>query len=286
MKKAIKIFASVILFISTYLSLSISPIFFQKKPIKFNSDNVVITSHRGASNLAPENTLSSINLALKSKPNKIEVDVHQTLDSIVILMHDTTLDRTTNGSGLIKEQTFGNISKLDAGSWFSKDFLGEKVPTLEDVIKLTKGKCQLIIEIKKGNDFYPNIINNILKTIKKLDAEKWVIIHSFDYKILENVHKLNSKIPVQKLVFLKFKFIPFIISNKIEKLEIKKYPYIKEYSLNYIFSNRSIINYLKINGKKINIWTVNDSITAKKIMALGADGIITDNPDILKKISK
>lgn len=258
MKKTVKIIVYIILICFAYLCLSISPIFFLDFPKKIDHKKFKVIGHRGASELAPENTIASINLALKLNPDRIEIDVQQTLDSVIILMHDITLDRTSNGTGLIKEKTFQEISKLDAGGWFSNDFSEEKIPTLENILELVNGKCKLIIEIKKGNDYYPNIEKNVLEVIKKQRAEKWVIIHSFDYKILERVHELNSNISLQKLFVGKFKFVPFMFSNKIERLDLENYPYIEEYGLNYIFANRKIISFLKSKGKKVNVWTVNN----------------------------
>lgn len=281
-KKLLYTIFVIILICFAYLALSFSPIFFQDL-YQTETLKPIITAHRGASSLAPENTLASIKAALKLNPDRIEIDVQQTLDSVVVLMHDITLNRTTNGTGLIKEKTFKAISKLDAGSWFSSTFIGEKIPILEDAIQLTKGKCQLIIEIKKGSDFYPNIEKNILNLIVKHNAEKWVIIHSFDYAVLEKIHNLNSNIPIHKLFFGKLKSLPYVISNKLEYLDIEKYTFIKEYSINYVFANKETISYLKSKDKKINVWTVNDYKNINELMALGIDGIITDNPNVLNK---
>lgn len=280
MKKALKIIGSLIVLVTAYLCLSISPIFFQD--FSNTDDDFLIIAHRGASKLAPENTLASVNAALKLQPNRIEIDVQQTKDSVIVLMHDTTLDRTTNGTGLIKEKTFLELTKLDAGSWFSEDFSNEKIPTLDELIKLIDGKCELIIEIKKGNDYYPNIEKNIINIIKKHKAESWVIIHSFDSEILERVHQLNPNIALHKLLVGKLKLVPFIISNQFESLNIDNQPYIKAYSLNYVFANRDIINLLKSKGKEVNVWNLNNADFANELISLGVDGIITDNLNLLK----
>jgi len=282
MKKILIYFFVGVLLSIIYICLSISPIFINDYTEKINNKDFIVIRHRGASTLAPENTLSSVDAALKFKPARIEIDVQQTSDGIVILMHDNTLDRTTNGSGLIKEKDFLEISKLDAGSWFSESFKNEKIPTLESVLELIDGKCQLVIEIKKGSEYYPDIEKNILNIIKKKGAEKWVMIHSFDYNVLERVHNLNPKIALQKLFIGNFKFTPYVFSDKAENLNISNYPYITEYSLNYIFANRGIIEFLKSNGKKVNVWTVNDIEKANELISIGIDGIFTDNPNLLK----
>lgn len=281
MKKIVKIISCIILIIVTYICLSLSPIFFQNFSNK-TANNFSIISHRGAAKFAPENTIASINTALKLNSNLIEIDVQQTRDSVVVLMHDTTLDRTTNGSGLIKEKTFLELSKLDAGSWFSADFLNEKIPALEEVINMVNGKYQLILEIKKGHHYYPNIEKNIVNIINKYEAEQWIIIHSFDSEILERIHKLNPNITLHKLLVGKLKFLPYIISNKIEALNIDDKPYIKAYSINYVFANRELIKLLKSKGKEVNVWNLNNANLANELISLGVDGIITDNPNLFK----
>ncbi|MEW4924437.1 glycerophosphodiester phosphodiesterase family protein [Algibacter sp. 2305UL17-15] len=281
MKKAFYKLLAFILICFIYVCLSLSPIFFKDFSNEENTHKTKIIAHRGASSFAPENTLASIQAALNQNPDRIEIDVQQTSDKVVVLMHDTSLDRTTNGTGLIKEKTFKDLSKLDAGSWFSNEFKDERIPTLEAAIQLINGKCQLIIEIKKGSSYYPNIEKNILNSIQKYNAEDWVIIHSFDDTVLETVHALNPKIPLHKLFVGKFKFSPFIYSNSFDRLDLKKYNYIDEYSINYVFANREIIDILKSNGKKVNVWTVDNSETARELTALGVDGIITNNPKLL-----
>ncbi|WOD43608.1 glycerophosphodiester phosphodiesterase [Hwangdonia lutea] len=281
MKKIVKIISSILVLGVVYVCLSISPIFFQDFSNETRRD-FLITSHRGAAQLAPENTVSSVNAALIHHPNRIEIDVQQTKDEVVVLMHDTTLDRTTNGTGLVKENSFLELTKLDAGSWFSDDFSNERIPTLETIIKLIDGQCELIIEIKKGNDYYPNIEKNIVNIIAKYKAESWVIIHSFDSEVLKRVHQLNPNITLHKLFVGKLKFMPFIVSNQFESFNIDKQPYIKAYSINYAFANRDIINFLKSNGKEVNVWNLNNVDYARELISLGVDGIITDNPTLLK----
>lgn len=272
---------SLFLLILVYGSLSISPIFFKKFPETPNASTKII-AHRGASNIAPENTLASIREALKSNPDRIEIDVQQTADGIIVLLHDISLERTTNGKGLVKNKTYVELEKLDAGSWFSNKFKEEKIPTLEEAIRLVNGKCKLIIEIKKGHSFYPNIEKNILQIIKKLHAENWVAIHAFDDSVIDTVHALDPSISLHKLLVVKFQFSPIIISNAIDNIELDNYTYVKEYSIHYAFANKKIINLLKAKGKKVNVWTVNDPATAKQLIALGVDGIITNNPRLLK----
>ena len=247
-----------------------------------NKPKVKIIAHRGASGLAPENTIAAINKALEYNVDRIEIDVHQTKDNKIVVMHDHTLDRTTNGSGEIKQFTYNDLIKLDAGSWFAPKFKNEKIPLLDDVLKIVNGKSELIIEIKLGSKYYPNIERNIIDVIRKNNALDWCIIHSFDTQILEKIHRIEPNIRLQKILFGKLSFIPIIISNKIEYYDFDKYPFITEYNINYNFANKRIIDKLHKLGKKVNVWTVNNENKINKLINLKIDGIITNYPNLLQ----
>src|SRR5687767_8955806 len=135
------------------------------------SNKPLIIAHRGASGHAPENTLASIDKALQMGADVIEIDVHQTLDSVLVVMHDVKLDRTTDKQGLIKNYRWAEIKDADAGSWYSAEFAGARIPMLEDVIRHINGKARLLIEIKKDGDYYPSIEWRTLNIIKANHAE-------------------------------------------------------------------------------------------------------------------
>ena len=267
--------------ISNLLSI-LSPIHFFDYESTMNKTHKILVGHRGAAGLAPENTLIAIQKGLENKVDRIEIDVHQTQDGKIIVMHDETLDRTTNGTGSVKSKTAAEIMNLDAGSWFSKDFEGEKIPLLVDVIKTIDAKAELVIEVKYGHDFYPNIEQNIMDIIHQNQATDWCIIHSFDTKVLTKTHQIDPKIRLHKLFVFKFPFLPILQSNKLEYFDFDAYPYIDEYSIFYRFANKGIIKRLKKMNKKVNVWTVNEVKDGKSLRALGVDGIITDFPNKVK----
>ena len=171
------------------------------QPQKTNSlSPITITSHRGFSGKYPENTLLAVQKALALGVDRIEIDVHQTKDSVLVLMHDKTIDRTTNGKGTIKAFNYKALQAFSAGVKFNSLFLEEKIPTLAEVLKVVQGKAQLIIEIKEGNAYYPNIEQRIIETITKAKAKDWCIIHSFKDEVLDKVHELDSTIVLHKLL--------------------------------------------------------------------------------------
>jgi glycerophosphoryl diester phosphodiesterase len=242
---------------------------------------ITITGHRGAAGLAPENTLSAIREGMKYA-DRIEIDVHQSKDGRIIVMHDARVDRTTNGKGKIKNLDSTEIRKLDAGSWFSEKYIEEEVPFLEEVIDLVCPTKILLIEMKDGE--YENFEENVLSIIKEKQVQERVIIQSFSTKILERIHKLSPKIKLHKLFVKKIHFfgIDIMIAKIVQLFNFKKYNYIKEYSVYHRFITKYFIKDLdkRTGGKMINTWVENDVKRAQKLIKKGIDGFITDYPNI------
>ncbi len=242
------------------------------------SQKPIIIAHRGASEYAPENTLSSFEKAIEMGAQIIETDVHQTKDSVLVLMHDLSVDRTTNAKGLIKDK---NITEFkEASIIFNKTTLTEHAPTLEEAIVLINGRCKLLIEIKKGNDYYPNIERHIVALIKKYNAQSWIsTIHSFDKKTLLNIAKVDSNINLQKLIVFKLPLVSFNFDKHFNKDDFKNWEGVNVY---YKFCSKRLIKKIHKLGKTVYVWTVNNPKKARKLAKRGVDGIITNKPDILE----
>ncbi len=282
MKKALKTIIIILLLFVLYILTALSPIFYST-PATMKNNNITITGHRGAGALAPENTLSAIKEGLKYNVNRIEVDVHQSKDGKVVIMHDKTIDRTTNGKGRIKDYTYEELLKFDAGSWFSEKFKGEKIPLLEEAMDLIDGKAVFVIEMKEGDEIYPGIVENVVNLIRKHDATSWCVIHSFRTKILEQVHEMEPAIQLHKLFIGNLSLLPVFVSAGFvpEYYSFEKHPYITEYSLNYQFANRRIIDAIHKRGKKVNVWTIDDFDKFQKLKNLGVNGFITNKPNLI-----
>jgi len=119
------------------------------------NDHIIITGHRGAAGLAPENTLASIQLALDLGVDRIEIDIQQTKDNVLIVLHDRSLRRTTNGFGYVKQKKYNVLLNYSAGVKFSRHYESERIPTLEQVIDLIDGRAELLIETKFSYLYYP-----------------------------------------------------------------------------------------------------------------------------------
>lgn len=239
------------------------------------SQNPIIIAHRGASAYAPENTLTSFEKAIEMGATVIETDVHQTKDSVVVIMHDLSVDRTTNGKGLVKDISSVNFKKLVVSSSGAVN----NPPTLEEAIKLINGRCKLLIELKKGNSYYPNIEKHIVGLIDKYKAHSWIsTIHSFEKEPLMNFAKRDSSINLQKLIVFNLPLVSFNFDKHFNKDDFKNWEGVNVY---YKFCSKRVIKKIHKLGKTVYVWTVNNPRKARKLARKGVDGIITNKPDIL-----
>lgn len=271
-----------LILIAYYSWILLSPVVFSKSPSKNNRD-ITVTGHRGAAGYAPENTLASIQKALDLDVDRIEIDIHQSKDSVIVVLHDESVDRTTNGEGIIADMAYDEIRQLDAGIFFSQEFAGEKIPSLEEVILLVNGQCDLVIEFKNGNDHYPRIEEHVIELLNKYNALEWCIVHSFNTDVLVRLHQKIPTLRLHKLFIVQFRFTPIYYDLSFENFNPEDHPYIEEYSIYEYFGNDEIISRLQTLGKKVNIWTLNDPEKINAYKDLGIDGIITDYPDLIRQ---
>lgn len=249
------------------------------------SQNPIIIAHRGASAYAPENTLLAFEKAIEMGAAIIETDVHQTKDSVVVIMHDLSVDRTTNGKGLIKNINSDEFKQLEIHQTIPifKGRCRDTIihpSTLEEAIIKINGRCKLLIELKKGSDYYPNIEKHIVDLIKKYNAQTWIsTIHSFDKKALMNVAKVDSNINLQKLIVFNMPLVSFNFDKRFAKDDFKNWQGV---NVHYRFCSKRVIRKIHKLGKTVYVWTVNKPRKARKLAKKGVDGIITNKPDILQ----
>lgn len=138
----------------------------------------IVAAHRGASRLAPENTVAAFEAAMASGAVALELDVQLTSDDELVVIHDASLDRTTSGHGAVRSLNAAEINGLDAGAWFSPEFAGERIPTLDQVLESTKGRARLNIELKDTRT--DRIAERVIETVRAHDAIDRVVVMSFD----------------------------------------------------------------------------------------------------------
>lgn len=235
-----------------------------------------LVAHRGASGVAPENTIASIKKALQSPAEYIEVDIHLTKDTQLVVMHDASVNRTTNGKGNIADLTLAELKKLDAGQWFGSAFAQERIPTLQEVLKLVKGKKKLLIEIKKGDDYYTGIEDQVIMLIRENNAQNWCILQSFHDPVLERIWKNEFQVPTHKLIIGKMPWIPLYYDDGFRWGSLEKYYRASAINVHHYFATREFIKHVHNFGFKTFVWTVDEPQEINEIVERGADGIMSN----------
>ena len=233
-------------------------------------EDFVVMAHRGASAAAPENTLVAYEKAIALGADWAELDVRQTKDGAIVLMHDKTVHRTTGVKGFVWDFTLAELKQLEAGSWFGEEFRGEPIPTLEEVIRLAKGRIKLNIEVKISENEL-GIAERVVDIVRAEDFSQDCIITSFD---METVNRFKEIAPDLRtgLIFDK-ELRPDVFGGNWEIL-----------SSNSELVDAEFMRLARNSGKRIYVWTVNEREEMLRLIDLGADGIITDKPDLLKLV--
>jgi glycerophosphoryl diester phosphodiesterase len=250
-----------------------------------NKYPVRVIAHRGASGQAPENTLAAFQKAIDLGANYVELDVHLSKDGEVIVIHDATLNRTTNGAGNVNAKTLAELQQLNASKIFADKYPDEKIPLLDEALKLTKGKAILLIEIKADTNGkpYAGIERKIFEIIKNNQAEAWCEIQSFYDFSVEGWLKLNSNIPVHKLLVGRLQ--PLYVDHKVRWGRVlnknENATGINPYKA---FAKRKFIRKIHSQNHISYVWTVNEEKDMNKILKRKPEGIITNYPDRLLKL--
>ena len=237
----------------------------------FNLPVPTIFAHRGVSAVAPENTLAAFQGALDQGVKAVEFDVQLSADQHVIVIHDDTVDRTTNGGGKVRELTLNQLKSFDAGSAFSSDFAGESIPTLEEVFKRFGRKLYLNIELKNYATPLDALPERVAALVRQYQLEDWVMFSSFNPIALNRTRRALPDTPIGLLTlkgssgFLGRNFFTRWLSPQAI------HPHKDDVSESFMLNQRRA-------GRRVNAWTVNELEEMKHLVSLGVDGIITDYP--------
>ena len=234
-------------------------------------------AHRGGAADAPENTLASFRNAMAAGIPNWELDVQLTADETLVVFHDETLDRTTDGQGPLAGHTLAELKRLDAGSWFGPEWRGERIPTLTEVIALARsapdGGARLVIEIKSPH-LYPGIEECLLDLLRAENFMDQVLIMSFDGDSLERVRELAPELPLCYLTG-EDSFWPQEPPANAEIIG-PKWQLIALNPLVIVLAHRA--------GRQVFTWTVNSDLGLRWLRLWGVDGITSDRLDLLQSI--
>ena len=233
-----------------------------------------IYAHRGASGTHPENTLAAFEAAARLPIDGVEFDVHLTKDEELVIIHDETIDRTSNGSGYIKDMTLEELRKFDFGVKFSEEFKGEMIPTLEEVLQVYVGtNHRLNIELKSDVFDYEGVEKKVITLLNQYDLVDRVIISSFNHKAIQRVQALQPEIETAALFM------------KLDLRSMNEYEQQLGTNILHVYAPaiESIdIDALHQQNGKIRVFTVNRVEDMDKLQALGIDAVFTDFPQELK----
>ncbi|MCR5820966.1 MAG: hypothetical protein K6F94_08505 [Bacteroidaceae bacterium] len=233
-----------------------------------------VVGHRGGASIGPENTLLCIERGIEAGAEMIEIDIHLTKDGQLLVCHDQTVNRTTNGKGRIRDLTLAEIKRLNVV--YKGKVTDEKLPTLDEVLDLVHGRCDLLIEIKRTGNIYQGIEEKMLQTVDAHHARGWVVVQSFNDSVLENTHRLDPSVRLEKLVVFKFPGLPYIFDLSFSRFSYEKYSYIESFNFFYGAVNRSLINDIHAHNREVKLWTLEERMKAPH---WPVDGIITNRPD-------
>jgi len=240
-----------------------------------------VIAHRGASAISPENTIIAFKRAIEIGVNAIETDVQMTKDGHLILIHDETLERTTNGTGWVKDYTLEEIKELDAGSWFSSIYGGESIPTLDEFFKLIyPTKLWVNLEIKVGYVLYPGIEQKLLQTIREYELVDRVVISSFNHYSVKMIKDLDPEIRTALLymegLYEPWAYAQIIGADTLHPYKEAVYP--------------EVVRWAHEWGMGVYPFTIDDKEEMLALINMEVDGLMTNEPDklinLLKELAK
>ncbi|MBI2902900.1 MAG: glycerophosphodiester phosphodiesterase, partial [Candidatus Methylomirabilis oxyfera] len=229
-------------------------------------------AHRGASAMAPENTMVAFEKAVELGADVIELDLHVSQDGELIVIHDYTLDRTTDGRGPVHQRSLAELTRLDAGRWFGEGFAGQRIPTLAEVLDRFARKVPLALEIKAGSTFFPGIEERVVSALRRHAAIDQAAVASFDHHALRRLKEIEPTIRTAAL----------LVGRPVALSALAGAAGANGLALEASFVTRSEVEACRAAGLKLVVWVVNDPAQMRHFIRLGVDGIITDRPDLLR----
>lgn len=233
-------------------------------------------AHRGFSAAAPENTLAAFRKALEMKADAIECDVHLSKDGHMMVIHDPTVDRTTNGTGEVGGMTLAELKALDAGSWFGPEFTGEKIPTLEEVLDLVKGRTTLIVEIKKQGQE-----DAAVAAITERGMSESTLVASFHERVGLRMAALNPAIP---FVFALYCDQKLDEDEAVHLADDAAAVNASIFAVNYRAITPALVRATHAANLKLFAWTVDDPNEMRRMAEMGADMIASNRVDLLLQV--
>ncbi|MDQ6884262.1 MAG: glycerophosphodiester phosphodiesterase [Candidatus Dormibacteraeota bacterium] len=235
---------------------------------KFRGNRPLLGGHRGNADECPENTLASFRSAIELGVDLVECDVHLSDDRQLAVIHDHLIERTTNGTGLVRDYTMAELKAFDAGSWKDPRFAGETIPSLPEVLELAKGKVGVAIEIKNLPLPYEGIEERVVEAVGAADMVEEVVIISFDHRSVKRVRQLEPGIMTGVLE----------ASRPVDPLRVMADAGAEVFCPHWAAIDPDTAQLLHQAGKLLGVWTVDDPFALAWSRALPANAIYTNKP--------
>ena len=232
-----------------------------------------IIAHRGASGHAPENTLAAFERAVQLGAGFIETDLHLTRDAQFVAIHDATLERTTNGRGAVRDFTLRELRRLDAGKWFDRDYMGQRIPTLDEILEFAR-KNDVIFYLEVKYDAAWGMHHSLMAALQKVENAARTIVISFDQTTLAALRRVDASIMMGLLADESGK------DYVKDALELGARQLCPQASL----VTQELVERAHGADLQVATWTVDDAKEMRRLIAAGVDGIMTNFPDRLRAV--
>jgi glycerophosphoryl diester phosphodiesterase len=232
-------------------------------------DTVTVAAHRGAAGKAPENTLAAVRAAIEDGADWVEIDVQETADGEAVVVHDSDFMKVAGVNLKVWNATLTQLQTIDVGSWFAAEFSGERVPTLLEVLEEARGKCRVLIELKYyGHD--QQLERRVVDIVEKAQMAEDIAVMSLKYDGIQKIRALRGGWTVG---LLSAKALGNLTKLDADFLAV-----------NMGMAKPQFLRRAHSAGKQVFVWTVNDAVSMSRMMSLGVDGIITDEPAMAREV--
>jgi glycerophosphoryl diester phosphodiesterase len=235
---------------------------------------VLRVGHRGAKGHAPENTLASFKKGVELGVDAVETDVHLSADGQLVVIHDHTVDRTTNGKGFVKDMTVEQLKQLDAGLWYDPRFAGERILTLPELLEWAKDRVPVAIEIKNGPIYYPGIGSKTVTLLREYGMLQQAMLVSFDHFVLRECKMMEPEVATGILYAAR-------LVNPVGAAQAAGADALHPH---WSYVTPDLIEMAHTAGLAVSPWCPNDLPTIKYLEAMGVDSIGTDYPDLFAQL--
>jgi glycerophosphoryl diester phosphodiesterase len=229
-----------------------------------------VIAHRGASGHSPENTLAAFERAVQLGAGFIETDLHLTRDAQFVAIHDATLERTTNGRGAVRDFTLAELRQLDAGMWFDREYMGQRIPTLDEVLEFAR-KNDVIFYLEVKYDAAWGMHHSLVAALQKAENAARTIVISFDQATLAALRRVDASV---MMGLLADEPGPDYVKDALELGARQMCPQVSLLTPDLV---------QRAHGADLQVatWTVNDAEAMRRVIDAGVDGIMTNFPDRL-----